>query len=461
MIPIKRGLDLPISGAPIQEVTVALGSRHVAIVGDDYVGMKPALEVAVGDSVRLGQRLMGDRKNPGVVFTAPGGGTVVEINRGPKRVFESLVIELSAGEDEPLEEFEPVAESEIEAMSGARVRETLVASGMWTAFRQRPFSIVPAIDSEPTAIFVTAIDTNPLAADVAVVLATREADFVLGLRVLRRLVEKPLYLVTAPGSDVPGRDVPGVVHETFAGPHPAGLPGTHMHFLSPVNEQRVAWHIGYQDVAAIGSLLRTGRLDCQRVVALCGPAAKQPRLLRTRLGAGLAELVEGESEGESVRVISGSVLSGRTATGTQAYLGRFHDQVSLLPEAVEREWLGWQKPGLDKFSVTRAFVGSALFAVERLLGRSSPTDRYRFNTSQNGSDRAMVPIGSYERVMPLDMIPTYLLRALVVGDTEAARALGALELDEEDLALCTYVCPGKYDYGSLLRQNLEEIRHEG
>jgi Na+-transporting NADH:ubiquinone oxidoreductase subunit A len=461
MIPIKRGLDLPISGAPIQEVTVATGSRLVAIVGDDYVGMKPALEVAVGEGVRRGQRLLTDRKNPGVLYTAPGGGTVVEINRGPKRVFESLVIELSGGEDESVEEFEPLAESDIEGLSETRVRETLISSGLWTAFRQRPFSIVPAVDSVPGSIFVTAIDTNPLAADVSVVLATREAEFVLGLRLLRQLGQMPLYLVTAEGVEIAGADVPGVVHETFSGPHPAGLPGTHMHFLNPVNEQRVAWHIGYQDVAAIGSLLRNGRLDCQRVVALCGPAAKQPRLLRTRLGAGLEDLVEGETEGDSVRVISGSVLAGRTASGTQAYLGRFHDQVSLLPEAVGREWLGWQKPGGDKFSVTRAFVGSALYAVERLLGRRSPASRYRFNTSLNGSDRAMVPIGSYERVMPLDVIPTYLLRALVVGDTEQARELGALELDEEDLALCTYVCPGKYDYGSLLRQSLETIRHEG
>ena len=461
MIPIKRGLDLPISGVPVQEVSAAPGSRRVAIVGDDYIGMKPALEVAVGEVVRRGQRLLTDRKNPGVVFTAPGGGTVVEINRGPKRVFESLVIEVAGGEHEPVEEFEPVAESMIGEISAERVRDTLVSSGLWTAFRQRPFSIVPPVDSVPKAIFVTAIDTNPLAADVSVVLAAREADFVLGLRALRRLGEMPLYLVTAPGAEVAGRDEPGVIHETFAGPHPAGLPGTHMHFLCPVNEHRVAWHIGYQDVVAIGSLLRSGRLDCERVVALCGPAARQPRLLRTRLGAGLTELVEGESEGEAIRVISGSVLAGRSASASQAYLGRYHLQVSLLPEAVEREWLGWQKPGGDKFSVTRAFVGSALFAIDRLLGRSSPTSRYRFNTSLNGSDRAMVPIGSYERVMPLDVIPTFLLRALVVGDTEQARALGALELDEEDLALCTYVCPGKYDYGTLLRRNLEDIRHEG
>lgn len=461
MIPIKQGLDLPISGAPAQEIVGPIDSRRVAIVGDDYVGMRPSLEVAVGATVRRGGRLFTDRKNPGVVFTAPAAGTVVEINRGPKRAFESLVIETSGGEDEPFEEFASVAESAVESLTSGQIRDVLIASGMWTSIRQRPFSVVPPVESSPEAIFVTAMDTNPLAVDPAVVLATRPAEFVAGLRVLSRLADVPLYLVTASGSDIPGVDEPVVIHEVFAGPHPAGLPGTHIHFLRPVNDRRTAWHIGYQDVVAIGNLLTTGSVDCGRVVALCGPAAKRPRLLTVRLGAWLEELLAGEIDGEAVRVISGSVLSGRAAAGTLAYLGRYHNQVSLLPEAVEREWLGWQKPGRDKFSITRAFVGSIRFAVDHLLGRTGPSRPYTFNTSLNGSDRAMVPIGSYERVMPLDMIPTYLLRALIVGDIEQAQALGALELDEEDLALCTYVCPGKYDYGTLLRHNLEQIRLEG
>ena len=371
------------------------------------------------------------------------------------------MIETSAAENEPAEQFGAVAENEIEGLSAGDVRQKLVESGLWTAFRQRPFSIVPPVDSVPAAVFVTAIDTNPLAADPAVVLAGQQAEFVQGLRVLRQLDDATVYLVTAAGADVPGTSVPGVVHETFSGPHPAGLPGTHMHFLWPVNERRIAWHVGYQDVVSIGRLFASGTLDCDRVVALCGPSAGRPRLVKTRWGCSLDELVEGETGGEAVRVVSGSVLAGRSATETTAYLGRYHGQISLLPEAVEREWLGWQRPGRDKFSVTRAFLGSALFAFERMLGRRSPPERYRFNTSLNGGDRSMVPIGTYERVMPLDVIPTYLLRALVVGDTEQARLLGARELDEEDLALCTYVCPGKYDYGTLLRQNLDEIRREG
>ena len=461
MIPIKRGLDLPVNGAPVQKVDGSSAVRRVAVVGDDFVGMKPALEVSVGDSVRLGGRLFTDRKSPGIVYTSPAGGTVVEINRGEKRVFQSLVIETPADGSEEVEEFESIGESQIEELSPERLRGILVDSGLWTAFRQRPFSIVPPVDSLPDAMFVTAIDTNPLAADPAVILESQAAEFVLGLRGLRQLGEMPLHLVTAADAAIPGTEVKGVVHQTFSGPHPAGLPGTHMHFLDPVGERRVGWHIGYQDVVAIGTLLSTGRLDCQRIVSLCGPGASQPRLIRTRLGASVKELVSGEVAAENVRVISGSVLSGRTAVGPEAYLGRYHSQVSCLPEPTEREFLGWQRPGGDKFSVTRAFVGAARFAIQRFFGAATSADGFRFDTSLNGSDRAMVPVGSYERVMPLDVIPTYLLRALIVGDTEQAKALGALELDEEDLALCTYVCPGKYDFGTLLRRSLDEIRQEG
>ncbi len=458
MIPIKQGLDLPIHGAPAQNISVAAGASRVALLGGDYVGMRPAMEVAVGDRVRRGSRLLTDRKNEGVVFTAPAGGHVIEINRGPKRVFESLVIEV---EDEPAESFTGVTENELDTLTSLTARELLVQSGLWTSLRQRPFSTIPNPTSEPAAVFITAMDTQPHAPDPEIVLAGQEADFVLGTRLLVRAVCATVYLVTRPESGIPGTDLPGVVHETFSGPHPAGLPGTHMHFLRPVSERRVCWHIGYQDVVAIGKLVRTGEVDTSRVVALCGPSCVSPRLVRTTWGACVEELTVGESNEVSHRVISGSVLSGRLAVGPEAFLGRYHLQVSMLPEAVEREWLGWQRPGGDRFSVTRAFAGSARCAIEKWLGWSTPTSRYRFNTSLNGSDRAMVPIGSYERVMPLDVLATYLLRALAVGDTETARALGALELDEEDLALCTYVCPGKYDFGRLLREALEEIRHEG
>ena len=217
-----------------------------------------------------------------------------------------------------------------------------------------------------------------------------------------------------------------------------------------MDAERSVWHIGYQDVAAIGHLFSTGRLDVERVVSLAGPAVQRPRLLRVRLGAALAELTQGELVGGSVRVLSGSVLDGRIAAGEQTgFLGRHHRQVSVLHEGHERELFGWITPQKDKFSLWGVVLGH--FAGKRGLP---------LTTSTNGGERAMVPIGSYERVMPMDLMPTFLLRALVIGDVERAQALGCMELDEEDLALCTFVCPGKTEYGPLLRKVLDQIEKE-
>jgi Na+-transporting NADH:ubiquinone oxidoreductase subunit A len=244
--------------------------------------------------------------------------------------------------------------------------------------------------------------------------------------------------------------MPNVRVAEFRGPHPAGLVGTHMHFMRPVMPGIVNWHLNYQDVIAIGRAFTLGRLDPTRVVSLAGPVVGKPRLLKSRLGASLLELTQGELKGETNRIISGSVLCGRQWEDWTGYLGRYHLQVSCLAEGNQRELLGWQMPGFNKFSATRAFVGAW-----------SARKQFALTTSTEGSERAMVPIGSYERVMPLDLLPTLLLRALITRDIERAQELGCLELDEEDLALCTFVCPGKYDYGSILRDNLTTIENEG
>jgi Na+-transporting NADH:ubiquinone oxidoreductase subunit A len=223
-----------------------------------------------------------------------------------------------------------------------------------------------------------------------------------------------------------------------------------MHFLYPVNAENVAWSINYQDVIAFGKLFLTGELYTDRVISLAGPVVNNPRLVRTSIGASLEDITDSELMPGEVRVISGSVLTGTHATGPHAYLGRYHVQVSVLREGREKELFGWATPGKNKFSVTRSF-----------LGHIFKGQLFNMTTTTNGSDRSMVPIGNYERVMPLDMEPTLLLRDLCAGDTDSAIALGALELDEEDLALCTFVCPGKYEYGALLRECLDIIEKEG
>ncbi len=442
---IKRGLDLPLAGRPEQIIDDGATVRSVALIGPDTHGIRPRMQVEAGDRVRLGQALFADRKNPQVPFTAPGAGFVEAINRGERRSLQSLVIRLDGDDSESFATFSTAADPPAD-----KVRETLVRSGQWTAFRTRPFSNIPAPDATPAAIFVTAIDSNPHAADPAVVIAPRAADFEFGLRAVATLTAGTVHVCTRPDANIAVPDSERLRTSTFSGPHPAGLVGTHIHFLEPVSQNKTVWHIGYQDVIAIGGLLRTGRPDMERVVALGGPLVRSPRLLRTRIGAYLPDLLADELDVGGKRVVSGSVLAGRRAATPVCWLGRYHLQVSVLPEGSEREFLAWARPGTHKFSAVRAFAA-------HLLHRGD----YALTSSQNGSPRAMVSIGAFEKVMPLDILATPLLKALLVTDTDAARELGCLELDEEDLALCSFVCNGKYEYGPFLRESLADIEANG
>lgn len=447
MIKIRRGLDLPITGSPNQSIEDGPQVRQVALIGFDYHGMKPTMAVQVGDKVKLGQEVFSDKKIPGVIYTAPAAGTVVAINRGDQRVFHSLVINV---EGDDAVEFAKYSAGELAGLSREQVQDNLVKSGLWTALRTRPYSKAPALDSKPSSIFVQAIDTNPLAADPAVIIATKKEAFANGLTLLGRLTEGKVFVCQAPGAELPKGQGANIAVETFDGIHPAGNPGTHIHFLDPVNAHKFVWTVGYQDVIAIGELFTSGKLSVERVVALAGPQVERPRLVRTRLGANLNELTDGQTKAGENRVISGSVFGGRRSHGNLNFLGRFHTQISVLLEGREREMLHYLRAGTNKFSVLGIYL-SKLFGSKK----------FAFTTSTNGSERAMVPVGSYEKIMPLDILPTQLLRSLIVGDTEMAQKLGCLELDEEDLALCTFVCPGKYEYGPILRNNLTRIENEG
>ena len=449
MIRIKQGLNIPLAGAPEQNIHQAPAVQMVGVLGRDYHAYKrlPTLLVSEGDRVKLGQPLVRGKQLTSVTTTSPGSGVVEYIERGARRFLETIAIRLD-GEDE--ETFNSWKKDELAGLNATQVRENLLASGLWLSFRTRPYSLVANPEAEPYAIFVTAIDTNPLAADPAVVIADAPENFTSGLTVLSRLIPGKVHVCKAAGAAIPSTAASNIQVTEFSGPHPAGLPGTHIHFLAPVSAQRTVWHLNYQDVIAIGRLFTSGRLSPERVVALCGPAVFNPRLIRTRLGASTNDLVKDELRHGESRVISGSVLSGHQAVGRTAFLGRYHQQVSVLSEGRKRELFGWMAPGFNKYSASKVFLSS-------LFGRKE----FRLTTSQNGSPRAMVPTGVFERVMPLDILPTQLLRALVVQDTDSAQALGCLELDEEDLALCTFVDTGKYDYGTILRDNLRRIRKEG
>jgi Na+-transporting NADH:ubiquinone oxidoreductase subunit A len=445
---IKKGLKLPIAGEPSQIIDNANTVSSVAVLGSEYVGMKPTMLVEEGQYVKLGQTLFTDKKNPSVHFTSPGAGKITSIKRGAKRVLQAVIIELE-GNDEIT--FQSYKVAELNGLSRADVKENLLNSGLWTALRTRPYSKSPLPETNPHSIFVTATDTSPLASDPDVIIGQYAEDYAHGLTILSRLTDGKVFVCQDKKAPVTSTSASNIETHTFSGPHPAGLASTHIHFLAPVNAQKTVWQINYQDVIAIGKLFTTGHLWIDRIISLAGPLVTRPRLLRTRLGANTEDLVRDEVQKVQSRVISGSVLHGHTASNWAAYLGRFHNQVSVIAEATEREFFGWIKPfGKDKFSALNVFISKALGAKQLNL-----------TTSQNGSPRAMVPVGVFESVMPLDILPTQLLRALIVHDTDSAQALGALELDEEDLALCSFVCSGKFDYGPVLRSNLTQIEKEG
>ena len=451
---IKKGLDLPITGAPDQAVEAAEPPSRVALVAADYHGMKPTMHVAVGDSVRRGQLLFEDKKTPGVRYTAPGAGKVVAVNRGERRALQTVVIELDADDRAgkgSVVSFQSDTGKHPSSLDRKAVQELLLESGLWTAIRTRPFSKVADPNTTPKSIFVTAMDSNPLTADPAVVMLGRGDDFERGLLALSKLTEGKIFICQAPGTKLQIPQDGQFRAEEFAGPHPAGTAGVHIHTLDPVNRAKLVWTVGYQDVLAIGRLFGGGGLDVTRVVALSGPGVTRPRLMRTRIGASLDELVRGELNEGEMRVISGSVLAGRAAQGeVQGFLGRYDNQVSVLPEGRDREFLGWLAPGGNKHSILNTYA-SAL----------APGKKFAMSTDSNGSDRAMVPVGTYEQIFPLDILPTFILRSILVGDVERAEALGVLELDEEDVALCSYVCPGKHDYGVHLRDLLTAIEKDG
>ena len=450
MIRIKKGLDIPIYGSPAEDIVDSKKSRSVAILGNDYVGMKPTMLVEEGERVKLGQPLFEDKKNPGVIFTSPAGGKVEAINRGERRVLQSVVIEVDQNEE--VVNFKSFSENDLSNSSSKDVRAQLIASGMWTSFRTRPYSKVPGVETSPANIFISAIDTQPLSAEPENIIKLNKEHFLFGLSVIKKLGDCPIHLSLGESSELDLSEDDQLRLHSFSGPHPAGLVGTQMHFISPATLTNINWTIGYQDVIAIGQLFQTGLINVERVISLGGPQASNPCFLKTRLGACTDELTAGELTHRENRIISGSVISGREAIGPYAYLGRYHNQISVIsePNSKDRDFMNWLTPGPRKFSKIPLFL-SALF----------PKKIFKFKALMNGSDRPIVPIGIYEEVLPQNFLPTVLLRNVVLMDTEKIQALGGLELDEEDLALCSFVCPGKYDFGSLLRAGLTKIELEG
>ena len=338
-IKVKKGLDLPITGAPEQTIEEGAAVTQVAVIGSDYNGMRPTM-ASRGRRCGTGTGAF-ENEDAGCSHTSPGSGKVVAVNRGAKRALQSVVIALSGDAEERFEQFSDTAPDQL---SREQVRDKLVASGLWTALRTRPFSKVPSPESTPHSLFVTAIDTNPLSADPQVVLAEHEADFTLGVQLLSKLSEGPTYLCKAPGASINGG---GGQEVEFAGPHPAGLPGTHIHFVDPVGTNKTVWNINYQDVIAVGKLFSTHRLSVERTIALAGPQVERPRLIRTRVGAQLSELTGGQLRAARIASFLGRFI--RPCRCRSIRLSRL-SPASLGGRGTRARVFRMAKPGVDKFS---------------------------------------------------------------------------------------------------------------
>jgi Na+-transporting NADH:ubiquinone oxidoreductase subunit A len=437
-IRIRRGLDLPVPGAPVQSIEPARRPRSVALLGDDHPGVHLVPKVEVGDRVRAGQALAVARRNPDLRFVSPVAGRVAALHRGEARRIVALEVEVEGSD---ALELPRIAHGELFSLSRERTAERLIEAGDWVALRTRPFGRIPTPGSVPAAIFVRAMDSQPLAADAAVVLRERREDLEAGLVALSRLTDGPVYLCSRPGAIEGPLEVERLQRVEVRGPHPAGLVGTHVHHLLPVSTARRIWYVGHQDVVAIGRGFREGRPDPTRVVSLAGPAVRQPRLLRSVLGASSEDLVRGELGDEPCRVVSGSLLSGRIAARPGAFLGRYHEQLCAIPARAPES--ASESGGIRAWGWLRR-------ATHRRDPRSWSAERH-------GEPRAFYPLDLFERVFPLRLPLAPLLRALAAGDMTAAASFGALELEEEDLALCSYLCPAKLAYGPLLRTALDRL----
>lgn len=446
---ITKGHDIRIAGRAESTIIDDNPTHRVALQPLEFRGIRPRPTVEVGQRVKLGTELFVDKNHPEIRFLSPGAGTVSAIRRGARRVLTEIIVDLAA--EEEAETFAPQTVDAVSGLTRDQARHALLERGLWPFLRQRPFGKVPPPDSTPKSIFVQGMDTEPLALDPNLVLQGEDEPFQAGLNLLRRLTEGPIHLCVQADTTSAGalENAQGVEVHRFAGPHPAGLPGTHIHFIDPVRDDETVWYVKAVEVLDIGRAWLTGRFPVERVVALAGPSVKQPAHVRTRVGVSLTDLTRDRIQEGNHRYVSGTVLNG-LSVGAEGFL-RFGDRtVTVLPEGGPRQFLAWARLGSDRYSVSHAYPSGL-----------APQEEHVFDTRLHGGPRALVDIGQYDAVMPLNLMPVPLIKSILANDLDEALKLGMLELVEEDLALCTFVCPSLIDFGEILRTGLDLFEKEG
>jgi Na+-transporting NADH:ubiquinone oxidoreductase subunit A len=445
---IHKGRDIRLKGAARKEIVNIPLPKYVAVQPPDFKGLGLRPVVAPGDKVKVGTALLADKTNPDIRIGSPASGKVAAINRGLKRALLSVVVETDGRQD--AEAFGEIPSKRIENMSREDVISTLLRGNLWPVIRQRPFSKVANPKDNPKSIFVHAMNTEPLAPEVDFILEGREELFQQGLDILRRLTNGAVNLcMDSKAKSKALTQASGVQTHLFSGPHPTGNVSTHIHYADPINKGDIVWYVEAQDVLGIARLFLNGTYSAERVIAVTGEGAQGRQVYaKTVAGAPLSDLLGGNMPAQ-MKYLSGSVLTGKDV-GKDGFV-RFYDaQVTVIPEGGKREFLGWLSPGVNKYSFSKTFFSSFL-----------PEREFSLDSDKHGSDRAIVLNNIYDALVPLDIMTYFLVRAVLAKDIEDAEALGILECDGEDFALCTFACPSKTDVSGIIDDGLAFIEKEG
>jgi len=444
IIKLKKGLNIKLLGEA-EKTVEDINSEFFALKPTDFIGVFPKLMVKEGDEVKAGTVVFYDKYREDILFTSPVSGTITEIIRGPKRLMEEIRIK-SNGKSE----FESFQVSDPNDMSKEDVTELLRKSGLWPCIRQRPYSVIAKPGDDPKAIFISAFDTSPLGLDYDFIVHGKGDLFQKGLDALKKLTSGNVHLNTNPQETTSKvfHNSQGVQINQFTGPHPAGNVGIQIHHIDPINKGDVVWYLNPQDVLTIGKFFTDGKYDPSCMIALSGSEVDKPKYYKAIKGTSIKPFVENNVKEGELRYISGNVLTGKRIE-KDGYLGFYDFHVNVIPEGNYFEFLGWGLPGLKKFSVSRSFIAWM-----------NPSKKYSLDTNLHGGVRAFVLSGEYEKVLPMDILPVQLIKSVIAEDIDMMENLGIYEVDEEDFALCEFVCTSKINSQSIIRKGLDLIRKE-
>lgn len=439
-VKLKKGFDLRLKGAAEKKLSAGIESDLYAVKPTDFPGLTPKMEVKQGDKVQAGSILFIDKLRPEIKLTSPVSGTVYAVNRGDRRKLLEVIIEKSG--DDHID----FGSQDLSEISPEKIKVLMLVSGLWPAIRQRPYHIIARPDQAPKSIFISGFDTAPLAPDYNFISENSSAShFQSGISALKKLTEGKINLVLNGKVEIPEqlKNISGTEISRVSGPHPAGNPGIQIHHLDPINKGEVVWIVNFQDVYTIGRLFEEGIYKNERIVALTGSEVITPQYYKMISGASVAAILKDNVKEGKQRFISGNVLTG-TKIPADGFLGYYDAQVTVIPEGDYYEFFGWASPGLNKLSYYKTFLSSLL-----------PSRKYRLDTNMHGGERAFVLTGKYEQVVPMDIYPMLLLKAILAQDIEMMENLGIYEIAEEDFALCEFICPSKIEIQAIVRQGID------